>query len=408
MRHLDEHQILTDFQHGFRRKRSCETQLILTVDEIARALDQGKQIDCILLDFAKAFDKVSHSSLLAKLHHYGIGGNHLRWIEAFLSSRSQVVVVDGEESEVASVTSGVPQGSVLGPALFLVYINDLPEKLYCTPRLFADDALLYRVIESAADCDLVQRDLQTLEKWERDWSMEFAEDKCKVLRVTRKWKQNQIIKPYKIHNYVLESVNSAEYLGVTLDSKLSFWEHIHGITKKANNTRQFLQRTLSRCDRNTKSHCYKTYVRPILEYGSCAWDPHKGNQDQVDALQSAQNKAARFVYSDWSRYSSVSSMNQALGWETLQDRRAISRLVMFHKIKHSLVAIPLTLFSVPPCTMITRGAPQKYQGPQGKKLYMNTFVPASSSLWNPLPPATASIADPESFRRALSGMRFSP
>ena len=182
--------IRTDFQHGFRHGRSCETQLILTVDEIAQAPDQGKQIDCILLDLAKAFDNVSHRSLLAKLHHYGVQGSNLGWIQDFIMSRTQVVVVDGEESETAAVTSRVPQASVLGPALFLVYINDFPEKLHSTPRLFADDCPLYRVIESTADCDLLQRDLHTLEIWENDWSMEFAYEKCMVLRVTRKHKKN--------------------------------------------------------------------------------------------------------------------------------------------------------------------------------------------------------------------------
>ena len=236
MRHLDESDILTDFQHSFRRKRSCETQLVLTVDELSRALDQGKQVDCILLDFAKAFDKVSHRSLIAKLSNYGVAGRNLLWIQDFLHSRSQVVVVEGEESERAPVTSGVPQGSVLGPALFLVYINDLPEKLHSTPRLFADDSLLYRVIESPADCDLLQEDLQTLEKWESEWSMEFAAEKCMVLRVTRKLKRNHILKDYKIHDHVLDSVDSAKYLGITLDSKLSFSKHIQDITKKANNT----------------------------------------------------------------------------------------------------------------------------------------------------------------------------
>ena len=186
MDNLDKHHILIDFQHGFRHGRSCETQLILTVDEIAQALDQGKQIDCILLDIVKAFDKVSHRSLLAKLHHYCVQGSNLGWIQDFLMSRTQVVVVDGEESETAAVTSRVPQGSVLGPALFLVYINDLPEKLHNTPRLFANDFLLYRVIESTADCDLLQRDLHTLGILGNDWSME----KCVVLLVTRKHNKN--------------------------------------------------------------------------------------------------------------------------------------------------------------------------------------------------------------------------
>ena len=134
------------------------------------------------------------------------------------------MVVEGEESGIAPVSSGVPQGSVLGPALFLVYINDLPENLRSTPRLFADDCLLYRVIESENDSRLLQEDLLRLEAWESKWLMEFAADKCMVLRVTRKLKRNVISSPYKIHGHILQEVNSAKYLDVTLDKKLSFKE----------------------------------------------------------------------------------------------------------------------------------------------------------------------------------------
>ena len=120
--------------------------------------------------------------------------------------------------------------------------------------------------------------------------MEFAAEKCMVLRITKKHERNQIIKNYKIHEHVLDSVDSAKYLSVTLDSKLSFSTHIQDITKKANSTRQFLQRNISGCNRATKDLCYKTYVRPIAEYGSCAWDPHKGNKSQTDSLESVQKK----------------------------------------------------------------------------------------------------------------------
>ena len=406
MGHLDEHGILTDFQHGFRRRRSCETQLVLTVNELTQNLDQGRQIDCILLDFAKAFDKVSHMSLITKLRHYGVVNQNLLWIEDFLRSRSQVVVVEGKESSRAAVTSGVPQGSVLGPALFLVYINDLPEKLNSTPRLFADDCLLYRVINNPKDTDLLQEDLHTLEKWERDWSMEFAEDKCKVLRITKKWERNRIIKNYKIHDYVLETVDSAKYLGITLDSNLSFTKHIQDTTKKAKSTCQFLQRNLSRCDRATKEKCYKTYVRPILEYGSCAWDPHKGNQSQVNILESAQRKAARFVCSDWRRSSSVTDMMNSLQWESLQERRARSRLLLFFKIQHNLVDIPISLFQVSNSPILTRGPRVKYCIPFFRTgLYQNSFVTASVCLWNSLDGGVGNLSDLELFRSALAGVR---
>ena len=155
MNHLDENQILSDSQHGFRPKRSCEAQLIGYIQYLASNLSIGKQIDTAVMDFSKAFDKVSHARLLFKLQWYGIRGPILTWIKEFLAGRTQKVVLDGEESPSSPVISGVPQGSVLGPILFLVFINDLPDSLKSSVGLFADDKIAYRVVASNDDCMLL-------------------------------------------------------------------------------------------------------------------------------------------------------------------------------------------------------------------------------------------------------------
>jgi hypothetical protein len=169
MKHLDIHKILSDLQHGLRARRSCETQLLETLDDITKRAANDKQIDIILLDFSKAFDK----RLLNKLNYYGIRSNTLQWIYSFLHDRKQLVLLEGVKSSTATVDSGVPKGTVLGPLLFLVYINDLPENVHSSAKLFADDCLLYREVNTTSDTNKLQEDLDMLQKWESKWQMAF-------------------------------------------------------------------------------------------------------------------------------------------------------------------------------------------------------------------------------------------
>ena len=161
--------ILDNTQHGFRKKRSTVSQLIITVNDFANTLKLKQQTDAILLDFSKAFDKVDLEGLLLKLEHYGIRGSILNWCRAFLIGRTQRVVVEGVASTPSQVLSGVPQGTVLGPLFFLVYINDISKGLSkgTQIRLFADDSLLYRTIKTPKDSEILQKDLDNLQHWER-------------------------------------------------------------------------------------------------------------------------------------------------------------------------------------------------------------------------------------------------
>ena len=197
------------------------------------------------MDFAKAFDKVPHIRLLYKLQYYGIRGSSHKWIASWLSESYQKVVLDGQASDPVPVLSGVPQGSVLGPILFLIFINDLPDNIRSSVRLFADDCVLYRNINSLTDCQILQEDLISLAQWETDWQMKFNVAKCHSMRVTRHLPSNQIHFSYSLHQQTLEQARSAKYLGLTITDDLEWGQHISEISCKATKTLGFLRRNLA-------------------------------------------------------------------------------------------------------------------------------------------------------------------
>ena len=202
-------------------------------------MTSGKQSDLILLDFSNAFDKVNHLKLLYKLQLHGIQGKTLGWIESFLIGRTQCVVLDGDSSTELPVSSGVPQGSVLGPILFLLYIYDLPDNIQSNVRLFADDTAVYLTVQGQEDADILQADLNVLQEWEKAWDMEFNPSKCQVLHISRH--RRPIKQPYTMHGKVLDSIDHARYLGVDISSDLNFNHHINRVTANASKSLGFLK-----------------------------------------------------------------------------------------------------------------------------------------------------------------------
>ena len=400
--HLESNGVLSEKQHGFRKRHSCESQLLLTIHDLAKGLDNKQQIDAVLLDFSKAFDRVPHERLLRKLAFYGVQGNLLSWIRAFLSDREQRVVLDGIKSDPASVSSGVPQGTVLGPLLFLVYINDLPECVHSEVRMFADDCLLYRHINSQSDADTLQKDLNQLQAWETKWQMSFNPSKCEVLRVTNKVKNN-ICSSYSLHGVELPAVDCAKYLGVHINSKLSWKPHVDYVCKKANSTRGFLQRNLHGCPKKVRQQAYLTYVLPILDYASTAWDPH--SQDQIMKLEMVQRRAARFTLGDYHPRHSVTQMLHSLNWQTLYERRAHLKVTMLYRIIHGLIAIP----PEPPYIYPVTRSSGRRQGHYRQQLcrissFQNSFFPSVTCLWNQLPTSATTAPSLEHFKRQLVGL----
>ena len=211
-KHLEKHNILTDRQHGFRSRRSCETSLLTTIHDLTSTLEKNHQIDLLLLDFSKAFDTVPHNRLLHKLDHYGIRASTHLWINFFLTNRTQEVLVEGCKSGQVHVSSGVPQGTVLGPLLFLLYINDMPTHISpgTSLKLFANDAMLYRKINNHTDQENLQHDLDRLIDWAQSWQMTFNPSKCEIMHITRS--KSPIDKPYIIHNETLRAVPVATRL----------------------------------------------------------------------------------------------------------------------------------------------------------------------------------------------------
>ena len=400
MSHLENNSILYDLQHGFRKSRSCETQLIDFIHELNHINNRNKQTDLIIMDFAKAFDKVPHKRLLYKLHFYGIRQHTLHWIDAFLSDRTQTVVLDGTSSTSVPVTSGVPQGTVLGPILFLIYINDFPEYLqHSKLRLFADDSIIYREISSQEDCNKLQSDLNAAAQWESDWLMAFHPDKCTKLTISHK--KHTFNHNYILHNHTLESVSSAKYLGVTLQSNLKWNLHYDNIISNANKSLGFLKRNLRVSNTDIKSRAYQTLVRPKLEYSCSVWDPYTSEHTQK--LEMVQRRAARYAMNNYHNTSSVTDMIDTLQWPTLAERRLKTRLCIFYKIVHCLIAVPATHILIPTDTRTRHSHSQTYRHIQtAKDTYKWSFFPHTIVTWNSLPQQIVQSSSIDIFREQLS------
>ena len=335
--HLEQHNILSDFQHGFRKRRNCETQLILTLHDLVSAVNEGKRVDAFILDFSKAFDRVPHGRLLYKLNHYGINGNLLAWVEDFLSERTQSVALAGVSSMPCRVTSGVPQGTVLGPLLFLLYVNDLPSCISSSIRLFADDCLLYRTINDSNDSLSLQNDLNALSKWE----------------------------------------------------------------SSANQTLGVIRRNFRTASVECKYQLFCSLVRPKLEYANSAWYPYI--QKDKHLLDMVQRSATRVCYNSYLREPGVvTNMLNELEWPSLEGRRTLSRMSMFHRVVYGAVDIENEPYLIPMARTSRNGNSKRFLRPHSNcNQHANSFFPWGINYWNKLPGALVDIKDSTKFKGEL-------
>ena len=265
--------LIHPLQHGFMNGESCTTQLLDVYENVGKCLDEGKQMDMIFLDFSKAFDLVNHTMLLHKLKKLGFSGKLFDWLSDYLCNRNQRVVLNGCASEWITVTSGVPQGSILGPLLFLLFINDMPDSAKNSIlAMFADDVKCFRRIVDINDCMSLQNDLDELYQWSKYWKLNFNSLKCKVISFTRN--RNPIKFVYKINGEPLENVSSFCDIGITVDSFLTHIVHIKNVINKCNKVNGMIRRAVGyKAPASVTLKLYKALIRPIAEYSSPVWSP---------------------------------------------------------------------------------------------------------------------------------------
>ena len=394
-KHLLDNNLLSDHQYGFMSGRSCTTQLLTTINDWMLLLDDKKPVDVVYLDLQKAFDKVPHMRLLTKLTAYGVTGPIFEWIKDFLTNRTQFVTVGTENSPEVPVTSGVPQGSVLGPTLFIYFINDMPDTLDCTVKIFADDTKAYTEVQSTEQRDRLQRNIDNLLHWTNLWQIKFNCSKCKILHIGRK---------NPCYNYVMNGLNLQETklekdLGIYVDNNLTFEGHINEIVNKANRLVGMISRFITHKDKDIMVPLFKTLVRPVLEYGNAVWSPYLIKH--INLLENIQRRFTKRIIglSD----TDYESRLRVLRLPSLEFRRLRGDMIETFKIILGLYdhKTTSTLFSIVQSSN-TRGHPYKLikrhvSTNQFAQFYTNRVINA----WNSLPEHIVKAGSIDAFKNNI-------
>jgi len=329
--HINEYNIIPENQHGFRSSLNTTTQLLHVVHNATKALNDKRAYHLVSFDFSKAFDKVPHNLLIHKLNKYKFNMKSVRWIEEWLKERTSKVTVNGLISDTINCTSGVPQGSVLGPLLFLLYINDIPSKIeHSECRLYADDTLIC----SDAQNSSLQKDIDELHKWSKIWKMPFNAGKCIHIQIGKSRPDFTLY----LGGVEIPSSNTLKYLGINFTSDLKWAAHITTITKKTNKTLGLLRRCLKGSSKKLKNLAFNTIAMPILEYASQVWSPYiKYLEKDLDRIH---RSALRWIHRI-PKYESLSETIQSENIITLKERRDQLDTNFLRKIEFGLFDIKL-------------------------------------------------------------------
>lgn len=401
--HLQGNHILTSLQSGFIPGDSTVNQLTFLYNTFCQALDAGKEIRVVFCDVSKAFDRVWHEGLLLKLEAAGISGSLLHWFRSYLSNRKQRVVLPGVQSEWRSVRAGVPQGSILGPLLFLLFINDIVEDINSNIRLFADDTSLFIVVDNPETAaEILNLDIKKIMMWAKKWLVSFNPVKTDALLISRK--VNGPNHPVLfMDNQQISEVDCHKHLGIFFSNDCTWHKHIEYIKVKAWSRINVMRKLKFEIDRKSLQIIYFTFIRPILEYSSLVWD--NCTQHEKLELDKIQNEAARIV-TGATKLISIQALYDETKWETLEDRRRKSKLTLFYKMFHGLA--PLYLTSLIPPSVHNMSAYNLRNSNDIQTIvcrtnqYYNSFLPSVIRDWNSLPMDTRNCGSINGFKSRLT------
>ena len=409
VKHLEENNILCKHQHGFRKCRSCLTQLLKHIDDILNNLNEDSESDVIYLDFAKAFDKVDHEILLAKLQNYQIQGPLYNWLNEYLKDRHQYVVVNGSQSYPAKVKSGVPQGTVLGPILFLIYINDMEKCAQnCVVSHFADDSRIKKAINYTNDVESLQTALNSIIEWSKSNNMELHEKKFEYLCHSTKRKllhelpfTNEFLTYSTPSGIEIHPKSIVKDLGVNITPNLSWSPHIGIITDGAKKMASWCLSVFRSRQKDVMLTLFKTYVRSRLEFSCPLWNPDKITD--IQTIESVQRNFTSKIegYSDYNYWERL----KHLKLHSLQRRRERYVIIHMFKIKMQLTSNDLNInFKTSPLKGITAILPPfpKHASSKNRSLYESSFAVRGPSLWNLLPKDARSQTKLDAFKISIS------
>ena len=396
--HLNSSGAIQTSQHGFIKGRSCLTNLLDFFKEVYNSLDENNSVDLVYLDFAKAFDKVPHKRLVKKLYAYGIQGRLLHWIANWLKDRRQRVKIKGKNSSWIDVTSGVPQGSVLGPLLFVIYIDDIDNGIVSKISKFADDTKLCAKVNNEEEAKILKEDLVKLFQWSEDWQMFFNVDKCAVMHMGGRNKKYD----YEIGGKRLRLTEEEKDLGVIIHQSTKPSRQCTESATKANRILGLIKRTVVSREKNIILNLYKTLVRPHLEYCVQVWCPYL--QKDKNLLEKVQRRATKMIKGF--RSLSYDERLSKCGLTTLEKRRCRGDLIETFKLMKNKEVTPASRYF----QMANRGGlrghsykiHKKSEGTIMKRFFSSRVVNA----WNELSEETVSVESTENFKIKLGQIGF--